>query len=62
MVDSISAGASTLQFQPGNYAKQSSGGSSKVKIDTDAAPTSKVNIDTTGNAGEGKGVKIDIKV
>jgi len=61
MVSSVSSGAN-LHFQPGNYAKQSSDGASKVKLDLDSAPTSKVKIGSADGAGGGKGVKIDIKV
>jgi len=60
MVDSIGP-SSALQFQPGNYARQSSGGSSKVKLDVNSAPQSKVKIETSSGLGQSKGVKIDIK-
>jgi len=60
MVDSIGP-SSALQFQPGNYAKQASSGGSKVKLDVNSVPESKVNIDTSGSAEKSKGVKIDIK-
>jgi len=60
MVASVSSGAN-IQFQPGNYAKQASDGASKVKLDLNSVPESKVKLDISGNAGDGKGVKIDIK-
>ncbi len=61
MAQSISIGATT-QFQPGNFALKSSGGTSKVKLDTNSVPDSKVKIETAPpSAGPSKGIKLDIK-
>jgi len=61
MVNAVNSGAQ-VQFQPGNYARESSGGSSKVKLDISSVPESKVKIQTSANVGSGKGLRLDIKV
>lgn len=60
MIEGVSSGASIF-FQPGNFARESSGGTSKVKLDLNSVPESKVKVQAPGSAGPGKGLRIDIK-
>jgi len=57
MINSVSGSISSQT----NFASQSTGGTSKVKLDLNSVPESKVKIQTSSPAGEGKGVRIDIK-
>lgn len=61
MIESVSAGAA-LQIPPGKGLKISSGGDeNKSKLDISSAPESKVQIQSSGSAGPGKGLKLDIQ-
>lgn len=59
MIESVSSGAA-IQFQPGNFAREESGGASKVKLDLDSVPESKVKV-VAPAAGEGKGLLLDVR-
>jgi len=59
MIEGITAGASNI-FQPGNFARESSGGASKVKLDLNSVPESKVKMAGPA-ASQGKGLVLDIK-
>jgi len=60
MTNGIS-GDSSVQFQAGNYASKSSAGTSKVKLDLNSVPENKVKVTPPSAAGEGKGLRLDIK-
>jgi len=60
MIDGISSGASTV-FQPGNFAREASDGASKVKLDLNSVPESKVKVAGPATAGPNKGLLLDIK-
>lgn len=60
MIESIAAGASN-NAQLSSSLKQASGNTSKMKLDMDSVPENKLKIDSPSDAGNGKGLVLDLQ-